>query len=244
MRARRRVRGDAARSARPRRRSPARSARARRSGSSPARCCRSRRGRWSRRWTTRRRPATSPDVVTSLPPAPAHQRTPVLPLTPTLATAAKALTRSDDRRDPAGRALAGADVAVRLDVVELGGCRARRPSSPASTCRAWPRARRRASRWAPPAGRRGRSWSLRGAAVRRRPRPGPARRGTAADRCAWPRSPRRRVLVEAVGRRRAQPREPRPDVVGDLCSSAVASIQSSPVIWSTADLRLTIVSVR
>jgi putative FmdB family regulatory protein len=25
-----------------------------------------------------------PDVVTSLPPAPAHQRTPVLPLTPTL----------------------------------------------------------------------------------------------------------------------------------------------------------------
>jgi putative FmdB family regulatory protein len=26
-----------------------------------------------------------PDVVTSLPPAPAHQRTPVLPLTPTLA---------------------------------------------------------------------------------------------------------------------------------------------------------------
>ena len=27
---------------------------------------------------------TEPDVVTSLPPAPAHQRTPVLPLTPTL----------------------------------------------------------------------------------------------------------------------------------------------------------------
>ena len=27
---------------------------------------------------------TNPDVVTSLPPAPAHQRTPVLPLTPTL----------------------------------------------------------------------------------------------------------------------------------------------------------------
>jgi hypothetical protein len=27
---------------------------------------------------------SDPDVVTSLPPAPAHQRTPVLPLTPTL----------------------------------------------------------------------------------------------------------------------------------------------------------------
>lgn len=27
---------------------------------------------------------TDPDVVTSLPPAPAHKRTPVLPLTPTL----------------------------------------------------------------------------------------------------------------------------------------------------------------
>jgi putative FmdB family regulatory protein len=27
---------------------------------------------------------TNPDVVTSLPPKPAHQRTPVLPLTPTL----------------------------------------------------------------------------------------------------------------------------------------------------------------